>query len=130
MITNSEGTYKIWDQLHGELSSYPIEGVDSSGDTLYMYIRGATKNWAIVCGGTVKIASSPEISGDFPLRPEYFVGHTLNYLRPTYPDTERFWDVESADRFMSIDDVTIELLGQHFNFLLQIDHFGISMMDN
>lgn len=130
MITNSEDTHKIWRQIHDELTSYPIEGVDASSGNLYMYIKGATKKWALICAGTMKIASSPSIEGDFPLRPEYFVGHTVNYLRPTYPDTEKFWSVEPSDRFMSIDDVTIEILGQHFNFLLQIDHFGISMMDN
>lgn len=130
--TDKADTDRIWNQLHGEIVSYSIEGVDDGGENLFMYIRGATKKWAIICAGTVKIASSPEINGDFNLRPQYFVNHSVNYIRPTYtePEMERFWEIEPADRFMSIDDVSIELIGQHFSFLLQIDKLGISMMDN
>lgn len=121
---------RIWNQLHGELASYAIEGVDAGGENLFLYVRGATKKWAIICAGTVKIASSPSIDGNFNLRPEYFVGHTVNYIRPTYTETEEFWELEPSDRFMSIDNVSIELIGQHFSFLLQIDKLGISMMDD
>ncbi len=84
----------------------------------------------MICAGTVKIASNPPIEGDFPLRPEYFVGHSVNYIRPTYLENPQLWEIEPSDKFMSIDNVTMEIIGQHFSFLLQIDKFGISMMDS
>ena len=128
MITSIEDTNKIWAQLNEELCSFPIEGIDDGADNLFIYMKGASKKWVIICAGTVKIASSPAINGEFALRPEYLVNHTLNYLRPTY-DTIDYWEIEPKDRFMSIDNASIELMGEHFSFLLQIDKLGISMMD-
>jgi hypothetical protein len=130
VITNLDDTNKIWAQLNEELTSFPIEGVDAGGDNLFLYVRGSKQKWALICAGTVKIASRPAINGDFPLRPEYFVNHSVNYLRPTYPESVSYWEVEPRDRFMSIDNATIEIIGQHFSFLLEIDKLGISMMEN
>lgn len=130
MITNIDDTNKIWRQLNDELQTYPITGVEDGADNLFLYIKGATKSWVLICAGTVKIASSPEINGEFTLRPEYLANHNLNYLRPTYPEIISYWEIEPKDRFMSIDNASLELMGQHFSFLLQIDKLGISMMDN
>lgn len=130
MITNLEDTNQIWAQINQELQSFSIEGVEAGGDNLFLYVQGAKQKWAIICAGTVKIASSPSINGAFPLRPEYFVNHHINLIRPTYPNIVRYWEVEPADRFMSIDDASIELMGTHFTFLLQIDKLGLSMIEN
>ena len=77
----------------------------------------------------MKIASIPEIKPEMSLNPEYFVGHTVNVVRPTF-DEEIFWDVEPADAFMSIDYVSMEIMGQHFQFLLQIEKFGLTKLDD
>ncbi len=130
MITNLEDSNKIWRQLNEELASFAIEGVDAGGDNLFMYVKGSKQKWALICAGTLRIASRPAINGQFALRPEYFVNHTINWLQPTYPDNMSYWEVEPADRFMSVDNASIELLGQHFSFLLEIDKLGISMMEN
>lgn len=130
MITNQEDTNKIWAQLNDELCSQSIEGIDDGADNLFIYMKGASKKWVLICAGTVKIASSPAINGEFVLRPEYLVNHNVNYLRPTYPDIINFWEIEPKDRFMSIDNVSLELMGQHFSFLLEIEKLGVSMIDN
>lgn len=129
MISSLEQTNGIWAQLNEEFCSFPITGIDTSNGNLFMYINGAKSRWAIICGGTVKIASRPPIENqDYALRPEYLVNHNVNYLRPTY-DTVNLWEIEPADKFMSIDDVTIEFTGRHFSFLLQIEKLGVSMLD-
>jgi hypothetical protein len=125
MITSREQTQHLWEQVNAELYQGYIESCDTSSGNLWIHIAGPNSKWVIVCAGEMKIASIPEIQPEMPLNPEYFVGHTVNVVRPTY-DTETFWDVEPSDAFMSIDHVSLEILGQHFQFLLQIEKFGLT----
>ncbi len=132
MELDYEATNKLWEQLNLELSSFPVHTIDTSNNNFYLYINGKTNSWVMTFGGNVKIASLPTIDPNdlnFVLRPEYLLNHTLNYLRPTY-DQFIPWNVESAERFMSMKDVSCEFLGPDFSFLLQIEAFGISMIEN
>lgn len=124
----NEQTNKLWTHINQELITYGITRVDTSSGNLYLFVTTAKNKWIIICGGLVKIASIPEIKEEdgHALRPEYLVNHSINYLRPTY-DEIQYWDVDTENKFMSIDNVTIELLGPNFSFLLQIDKLGLSM---
>ena len=124
----NEQTNKLWTHINQELITHAITRVDTSSGNLYLFVTTAKNKWIIICGGLVKIASIPEIKEEdgHALRPEYLVNHSINYLRPTY-DEIQYWDVDTENKFMSIDNVTIELLGPNFSFLLQIDKLGLSM---
>ena len=124
----NEQTNKLWTHINQELITHGITRVDTSSGNLYLFVTTAKNKWIIICGGLVKIASIPEIKEEdgHALRPEYLVNHSINYLRPTY-DEIQYWDVDTENKFMSIDNVTIELLGPNFSFLLQIDKLGLSM---
>ena len=89
------------------------------------YVAKCPSKWFVF---SVKIASIPEIKDEdeHALRPEYLINHSINYLRPTYEEVQ-YWDIDTENKFMSIDNVTIELLGPNFSFLLQIDKLGLSM---
>lgn len=124
----NEQTNKLWNQINQELITHGITRVDTSSGNLYLFVTTTKNKWIIICGGLVKIASIPEIKEDdeHALRPEYLVNHSINYLRPTYDEVQH-WDIDAENKFMSIDNVTIELLGPNFSFLLQIDKLGLSM---
>lgn len=128
MDVANEQTNKLWTHINQELITYGITRVDTSSGNLYLFVTTAKNKWIIICGGLVKIASIPEIKEEdgHALRPEYLVNHSINYLRPTYEEIQ-YWDVDTENKFMSIDNVTIELLGPNFSFLLQIDKLGLSM---
>ena len=128
MDMDNEHTNKLWTQINQELITPSIPRVDTSSGNLYLFVTTAKNKWIIICGGLVKIASIPEIKDEDEnaLRPEYLVNHSINYLRPTYEEVQ-YWDVDTENKFMSIDNVTIELLGPNFSFLLQIDKLGLSM---
>lgn len=128
MDVANEQTNKLWTHINQELITHAITRVDTSSGNLYLFVTTAKNKWIIICGGLVKIASIPEIKEEdgHALRPEYLVNHSINYLRPTY-DEIQYWDVDTENKFMSIDNVTIELLGPNFSFLLQIDKLGLSM---
>lgn len=128
MDVANEQTNKLWTHINQELITHAITRVDTSSGNLYLFVTTAKNKWIIICGGLVKIASIPEIKDEdeHALRPEYLVNHSINYLRPTY-DEIQYWDVDTENKFMSIDNVTIELLGPNFSFLLQIDKLGLSM---
>jgi|LauGreDrversion4_2_1035121.scaffolds.fasta_scaffold218008_3 hypothetical protein len=128
MDMDNEQTNKLWTQINQELITHSITRVDTSSGNLYLFVTTAKNKWIIICGGLVKIASIPEIKDEdeHALRPEYLVNHSINYLRPTYEEVQ-YWDVDTENKFMSIDNVTIELLGPNFSFLLQIDKLGLSM---
>jgi hypothetical protein len=125
MITSREQTHALWSQVNEELCQGIIENCDSSSGNLWIYISGPRTQWVVVCAGAMKIASIPEIKPEMALNPQYFVGHTVSVVRPTFTE-ETFWDVEPADAFMSIDNVSMEIMGQHFQFLLQIEKFGLT----
>lgn len=129
MITSREQTHRLWAQVNDELCQGVIESCDTSSGNLWIHITGPRNKWVVVCAGAMKIASIPEIKPEMSLNPEYFVGHTVNVVRPTF-DEEIFWDVEPADAFMSIDYVSMEIMGQHFQFLLQIEKFGLTKLDD
>ena len=129
MITSREQTHHLWGQVNAELCEGYIESCDTSSGNLWIHIVGPNNKWVVVCAGEMKIASIPEIKPEMSLNPDYFVGHVINVVRPTY-DTETYWDVEPSDAFMSIDYVSMEIIGKHFQFLLQIEKFGLTKLQD
>lgn len=129
MLSNLEQSNGLWAQLNEELNQSVVKSVDTSSGNMYLYIDTARNKWCLIAGGLVKIASIPDIKGDeWALQPEYLEGHVFEYMRPTYTE-DKTWEVEQADKFMSIDNVSLEFTGPMFKFLLQIEKFGISMMN-
>jgi hypothetical protein len=128
MKTGIEQSNHLWNQLNEELLSGSIESVDTSTGNLYLYVAGRKNRWAIVVAGTMSVASNPAVDESFDLEPEMFAGYNINQLRPAYDDGQT-WDVDQENKFLSYQNASLEILGKEYSFMLQCEHFGISMME-
>lgn len=128
MIAGYEQTQRIWQQINDELLGCSIKSVDTSTGNLLIYVDGRKNEWVLVIAGRMSIASNPEMPSEMALAPEFFVNHFVNQLRPTYSEPS-FFDVDTENKFVSIDNASVEILGQHFSFMLQCEKFGFSMVN-
>lgn len=124
-----EQSQKAWSQLNEELLSGNVTSVDTSTGNLYIYVTGSKHKWVLVVAGMMSVATNPAVDESFDLEPEFFIGHVVNQLQPTYATNDTFdWDVEN--KFLSYNNLSLELLGPKYSFMLQCEKFGISMMED
>jgi hypothetical protein len=129
MIAGYEQTQRIWQQINEELQGSSITSVDTSSGNLHIYVAGRKNEWVLVIAGRMSIASNPALPDEMGLSPEFFVGHFVNQIMSTYTEPS-FFDVDQENKFVSIDNASIELLGQQFSFMLQCEKFGFSMVND
>jgi len=129
MIVGYEQTQRIWQQINEELQGSRIESVDTSTGNLHIYVAGRKNEWVLVIAGRMSIASNPAMPDEMGLSPEFFVNHFVNQLSSTFAEPTYF-DVDKENKFVSIDNASIELLGQQFSFMLQCEKFGFSMVND
>jgi hypothetical protein len=92
-------------------------------------VAGRKSQWVLVIAGRMSIASNPEMPDNMGLSPEFFVGHFINQLSATYIEPS-FFDIDQENKFVSMDNASIEILGPQFSFMLQCEKFGFSMVND
>ena len=129
MIAGYEQTQRIWQQTNEELQGSSITSVDTSSGNLHIYVAGRKSEWVLVIAGRMSIASNPALPDEMGLSPEFFVNHFVNQISSTFIEPS-FFDVDQENKFVSIDNASIELLGPQFSFMLQCEKFGFSMVND
>jgi hypothetical protein len=129
MIAGYEQTQRIWQQINEELQGASITSIDTSTGNLHIYVAGRKNEWVLVVAGRMAIAANPSLPESMALSPEFFVGHFVNQLSPTYSEPS-FFDIDTENKFVSIDNASVEILGNQFSFMLQCEKFGFSMVND
>jgi hypothetical protein len=129
MIAGYEQTQRIWQQINEELQGSCIKSIDTSTGNLHIYVAGRKSEWVLVIAGRMSIASNPAMPDEMALAPEFFNGHFINQLSSTFIEPS-FFDVDQENKFVSIDNASVELLGPQFSFMLQCEKFGFSMVND